>query len=236
MTDGEMQAPATGFSGSQVALFVLITILITAGVSFWVFRTYVSPSEFKPVALSTQEQETLDSKLRVLGLNPMDLLPNALRPKKAGAASDAVDAEGRLQPEQYLEDPQKRDVRMSEKELNAIIASNSDLAKRFALDLSSNLASAKMLIPVDPDLPIMGGKVLRVNAGLELAYANERPIVKLRGVSIMGVPLPNAWLGNLKNVDLVEQFGDDPGFWSAFSAGVGLIEIEDGQLHIKLKE
>jgi hypothetical protein len=236
MTEQEVQAPAAGFSGSQVALFVLITILITAGVSFWVFRTYVSPPAFKPVALSTQEQETLDSKLRVLGLNPMDLLPNALRPKKAGAASDAVDAEGRLQPEQYLEDPQKRDVRMSEKELNAIIASNSDLAKRFALDLSSNLASAKMLIPVDPDLPIMGGKVLRVNAGLELAYANERPIVKLRGVSIMGVPLPNAWLGNLKNVDLVEQFGDDPGFWSAFSAGVGLIEIEDGQLHIILKE
>jgi hypothetical protein len=125
---------------------------------------------------------------------------------------------------------------MSERELNAVIASNPDLAKRFALDLSSNLASAKMLIPLDPGLPVMGGKTLRVNAGLELAYANERPIVKLRGVSIMGVPLPNAWLGNLKNVDLVEQFGDEPGFWRAFSDGVALIEIEDGQLHIKLKE
>ena len=54
-----------------------------------------------------------------------------------------------------------------------------------------------MLIPVDPDLPIMGGKVLRVNAGLELAYANERPIVKLRGVSIMGVPLPSACIPRL---------------------------------------
>ena len=236
MKDGEIQSPATGFSGSQVALLVLITILVTAGASFWVFRTYISPSEFKPVALSTQEQKTLDSKLRVLGLNPLDLLPNALRPFSAEDSPDAVDAEGRLQPEQYREDPRKRDVRMSEKELNAIIASNSELAKRFALDLSSNLASAKILIPVDPALPIMGGKILRVNAGLELAYANERPIVKLRGVSIMGVPLPNAWLGNLKNVDLVEQFGDDPGFWSAFSAGVGLIEIEDGQLHIKLKQ
>lgn len=236
MNDTEISAPATGFSGAQVALFVLLAILVTAAVSFWAFRTYVSPSEFKLVALSTQEQETLDSKLRVLGVNPLDLLPTALRPGNAESSPGVVDAQGRLQPQAYREDPQKRDIRMSERELNAIIASNSDLAKRFAIDLSSNLASAKILIPVDPDLPIMGGRILRVNAGLELAYANERPIVKLRGVSIMGVPLPNAWLGNLKSVDLVEQFGDDPGFWNAFSAGVGLIKIEDGQLYIKLKE
>ena len=107
---------------------------------------------------------------------------------------------------------------------------------RFAIDLSDNLASAKMLIPVDPDMPVMGGRTLRINAGLELAYRNNQPIVKLRGVSIMGVPLPNAWLGNMKNVDLVEQFGTDPGFWNSFSAGVDMIEIEEGQLHIQLKE
>ena len=75
-----------------------------------------------------------------------------------------------------------------------------------------------------------------VNAGIELAYRDERPVVKLRGVSIMGVPVPNAWLGNLKNVDLVEQFGAGPGFWNSFAAGVDLIEVADGQLHIKLKE
>jgi hypothetical protein len=82
----------------------------------------------------------------------------------------------------------------------------------------------------------MGGRILRVNAGLELAYREEHPVVRLRGVSLMGVPLPNAWLGNLKNVDLVEQYGTGPGFWSAFSAGIDLIEIQEGQLHIKLRE
>lgn len=229
MTEDNTLPPRRGFSGSQVAVFIVVAMLITAGVCFWIFRTYISPSDFKPVALSSSEQTTLDSKLRLLGLNPRDLLPNAER-------GDPVESEGRLTPEKYQEDPAKRDIRMSEKELNAIIASNPEVAKRFAVDLSDNLASAKMLIPVDPDFPVMGGKILRVNTGLELAYRDNQPIVKLRGVSIMGVPVPNAWLGNLKNVDLVEQFGSDPGFWSAFSAGVGLIEIEDGQLHIKLKE
>jgi hypothetical protein len=229
MADENATPSRKGFSGSQVALFVLIAILITAGFSFWVFRTYINPSKFNPVALSTQEQSRLDFKLHQLGVNPRDLLPNARR-------EDQFDSEGRLKPEKYNEDPAKRDIRISERELNAIVASNPDLASRFAIDLSDNLASAKMLIPVDPDMPVMGGRTLRLNAGLELAYRDDRPVVKLRGVSIMGVPVPNAWLGNLKNVDLVEQFSNDPGFWSSFSAGVGLIEIDDGQLHIKLKE
>lgn len=218
-----------GFSSLQVTLIVLITILITTGACIWLYRTYFNPSNFVPVALSSREQTRLDSKLQQLGVNPRDLLPNAKR-------EDQVDAQGRLVPEVYREISEKRDIRMSEKELNAIVASNPELARRFAIDLSENLASAKLLIPVDPDMPVMGGKTLRVNAGIEMSFRDNRPVIKLRGVSIMGVPIPNAWLGNLKNVDLVEQFGNDPGFWNSFSAGVGLIEIEDAQLHIRLKE
>ena len=229
MDDERTTAGGKGFSGSQVALFVLIAILLTAGLCFWLFRTYISPTDFKPVALSVKEQSHLDSKLQLLGLNPRDLLPNAKRP-------DQVDTDGRLVPEKYQEKAEKRDIRISERELNALLASNPDLARRFAIDLSRDLASAKLLIPVDPDMPMMGGKILRVNAGLELAYRDDQPVVKLRGISIMGIPVPNAWLGNLKNVDLVHEFGTDPGFWSSFGAGVGLIEVEDGQLHIKLKE
>lgn len=229
MSEEEPTPPKTGFSGSQLAFAVFITILVTAGVSFWLYRTYINPAQFKPVTLSSHEQTRLDVKLQQLGVNPRELLPNAKR-------KDQVDADGRLVPEQYEENPEKRDIHLSERELNALVASNPSLASRFAIDLSDDLASAKLLIPVDPDMPVMGGRTLRVNAGVELAYRDDRPIVKLRGVSIMGVPVPNAWLGNLKNVDLVDQFGTGPGFWNSFAAGVALIEIEDGQLHIKLKE
>ena len=212
-----------------MALFILVAVLLTAAFSFWVFRTYIRPVDFKPVALSSKEQVVLDGKLQQLGVNPRDLLPNAKR-------EDRFDERGALVPEKYVERAENRDIRMSERELNAMLASNPDLAKRFAVDLSDNLASAKLLIHVDPDMPVMGGKILRVNTGVELGFQNGLPVVKLRGVSIMGVPVPNAWLGNLKNVDLVEQFGAGPGFWKSFSAGVELIEIEEGQLHIKLKE
>ena len=58
----------------------------------------------------------------------------------------------------------------------------------------------------------------------------------LKGVSVFGVPIPNAWLGNLKNVDLVAEFGGNQGFWKTFADGVETIQVTDGQLLINLKE
>ncbi len=53
---------------------------------------------------------------------------------------------------------------------------------------------------------------------------------------MMGIPIPNAWLGGLKNIDLVSEFGADEGFWKSFSDGVENIQVEDGRIRIKLKE
>jgi hypothetical protein len=89
---------------------------------------------------------------------------------------------------------------------------------------------------VDEDFPIMGGKILKVRAGLELAYRNNKPIVVLKGISLMGVPIPSAWLGGLKNIDLVAEYGTTPGFWKSFADGVNNISVSDGELQIELKE
>ena len=105
-----------------------------------------------------------------------------------------------------------------------------------AIDLSHDLISAKILIPVDEDFPIIGGKILRVKTGLAFSYADGRPVIMLRGLSVMGVPLPNAWLGNMKNVDLVKESGGKSGFWKTFADGVSDVRVEDGLLTITLKE
>jgi hypothetical protein len=109
------------------------------------------------------------------------------------------------------------------------------MAKKLAIDLSDDLASAKLLVPLDPELPLFGGKTLKVTAGMELRYNNQRPVAILRGVSIWGVPIPNAWLGGIKNIDLFQEFGMDQGFWYTIAAGVEDIHIEDGKLTIQLK-
>jgi hypothetical protein len=105
-----------------------------------------------------------------------------------------------------------------------------------AIDLSDDLVSAKLLLPVDEDFPLLGGKILRVRTGVVFTYDKGKPVVILKGVTIMGVPLPNAWLGGIKNIDLVKEFGADKGFWKTFSDGVEDLKIEEGRLKIKLKE
>jgi len=60
--------------------------------------------------------------------------------------------------------------------------------------------------------------------------------VVLRGISLWGVPIPNSWLGGIKNVDLVKEFGGDSGFWKGFAEGIEYIRVKNGILAIQLKE
>ena len=220
-----------GISLPRVLLIVLVTVLVTLGGSYWILKTYVFAREFKPVELSAKEERVLDSKLRVLGYQPERGSVDNTAP-----SADEFDKHGVLKPERYSEAGAKREVTFNERELNALLAKNTDLARKLAIDLSDDLVSAKLLVPMEPDFPVLGGKTLRFNAGVEMAYVNGKPVVVLKGVSIMGVPIPSAWLGGLKNVDLVTEFGAGPGFWKSFSEGVENIRVEDGQIKIKLKE
>ncbi len=214
-----------GFSGTQVTLIVFAVVVVTAGLTLWIAWAWLFPHAFRPVELNARERVVLESKLRRL----------------EGLAAPAIERRGEsdaewLRPVPYSETDAKRRIELSERELNALIARDPALARRMVVDLADELASARLLLPLPPDLPLLGGRTLRVNAGLALRFAGGRPQVRLRGVSIMGVPLPNAWLGNLKNVDLVAEFGRGPGFWQRFAAGIENIRVTDGRLLIELRE
>lgn len=217
----EHNGPGTtrsGFSGAQVVAVVLLALAVAGLGAFWVVRSYVFPEQFDIVELTESEQQVLERKLARLGR----------RPPAAG--------KDRLAPEPYSEKDADREIVLTEKEVNSVISDSPELAGRAAVDFSDSLASAKMLILLDPDFPVLGGRTLRLNAGLELAFSGGRPIVRLRGVSLMGVPVPNAWLGELKNVDLVAEFGADAGFWKAFADGVEELRVEEKRIHIRLRE
>jgi hypothetical protein len=228
----ELENPSRGggFRGIHIVWIVLATIVVTVAVTFWVVRTFVYAKDFKPVELSVNEQQALDAKLKALGFEPGP---------RAGSQASPVPSETDeqwLRSERYSEAGARREVGFSERELNAMVANNRDLAKKLALDLGDDLVSARLLVPVDQDFPILGGKTLRVSTGVEMAFRDAKPVVVLKGVSIMGIPIPNAWLGGLKNIDLISEFGDQNGFWSAFADGVEGIRVEEGQLKVQLKE
>jgi hypothetical protein len=215
-------------SGIKILAIVVAASVISTLVAVGVVYFFLFPGDFKPVTLSAGEEQALESKL--------EQLDNMQRSRVLHQGKEPIGDSGDLQPERYSEADSNREIILTERELNALLAQNTDLASKLAIDLSQDLASAKMLIPLDEELPLLGGKTLKVTAGLELAYKNEKPIVALRGISLWGVPIPNAWLGNIKNVDLVQEFGDQKGFWAAFADGIDQVEVSEGQLRVKLKE
>jgi len=225
----EQRPPAEqkpGFSLSQVLAMVVAAMAVAIVATIFAIRFYLFPSPFTPVQLSQKEEQQLENKLE-----RFEDLDN-----KGAPGQKQYSREGRLLPEAYSEAGASREIRFTERELNAMIAKNTNLAQRLAIDLGEDTVSVKLLIPVDADFPFLGGKTLRVNAGAELAYRAGRPIIKLKGISLMGVPMPNAWLGGLKNIDLIKEFGTDKGFWKTFADGVDSIRVVEGFLDIRLKE
>ncbi len=226
-----------GFGPRKVLLLVVLIAAATAAATAWVTTSYLFPRSFEPVTLSQPEQAKLEAKLKTLNVELQARPESRKVPLPGGRPAGAAPAgkEPPLEPQPYSEAGAAREVTFTERELNALIATNTDLASKVAIDLSPGLVSARILLPVDPDMPVLGGKTLKISAGLGLTYDKGRPVVVLKGVSLWGVPIPNAWLGNIKNVDLVQEFGDE-GFWKAFAAGVDNIAVGDGQMTVKLKE
>ncbi len=232
-----------GFSGLQVFGIVIGVMVVTVVGTLFAAHAWLFPKPFTPVVLTPQEERQLERKLeRFENLADKPAAAESVSanrkeqvnsgPLQAGELTPS----GSLKPEAYSEKGASREINLTEREINSLLAKNTDLARKVAIDLADDLVSLKILVPVDPDFPVLGGKTLRVRAGAELAYRDRRPIVKLRGVSVMGVPVPNAWLGGLKNIDLVREFGTDSGFWKTFADGVETINVRDGKLYIKLKE
>jgi len=207
---------------------VALVIIVTALVTVWWVNRYIYASEFTPTVLTATEQRVLDSKLATLDTVAQK---NPVAPKKTRR-----DQGPPLEPEAYSEKGAKRELNLTEKEVNALIANNPRVAQRVAIDLSDNLVSVRLVVPMDEEIPLLGGKTLRLNMGVQLGYANGTPVVALKGVSLGGIPLPNAWLGNLKNKNLVQEFGTDGGFWKVFSDGVADLKVEEGHIRITLKE
>ena len=225
------------FDWLQVLGLIAITvIIITAVVTFFVFKTYFFPSEFKPVILNPTEERVLSAKLE--NFNPKQAGITSYTKGDPGkeAKSKQSDQNTSLKPESYNEKGLKREIAFTERELNGLLANNTDLAKKLAIDLSEDLISAKLLLPVDQDFPVLGGKILRFRSGISFTDNKGNPVVILKGITIMGIPLPNAWLGGMKNIDLVEKYGTEKGFWKTFSDGIEDIKVEEGLLKIKLKE
>ncbi|MDH4194210.1 MAG: arginine N-succinyltransferase [Nitrospirota bacterium] len=216
------------FSGKQVIVFIGLAVLATALVTVWWVNQYLFAKMFEPTRLNAAEQQVLDAKMAPL-LHTVDAGSPAL-------PSSLPVTHMPLEPEPYSESGPNREIRLTEREVNALLAKDSEMARHMAVDLSDDLLSVKLVVPMNEDMPLVGGKMLKLNFGLALSYENGKPVVAMRGISVGGIPLPSAWWGDIKNTNLVEEYGGSGGFWDQFAKGVEDLKIKDGELHVILKE
>ncbi len=207
-------------SFKTVAVIVILAIFVSVAATLLVVRVWFFPTSIKPVDLNQQEEMVLNAKLDVL------------------KAQDIPDENSIYEPSSgaYAERPQDRILYFTQRELNAMIARNPDLARKVSVHLSDRLISANMIVTLPDDFPVFGGRTVRISSGLHVDYQQGRPVITVEGVSIMGVPVPGAWLGGIKGRDLTAFYAEDEGFWSVFAQGVKDLNVEDGRLRVELAE
>lgn len=208
------------FSGLQIFMMIVVAIILSVVITSWVIFSDIFATEFEPVTLNANEEQVLSAKLNKLGVETTQSSSLSSSP---------------LNPEAYSESTANRKVTFTEKEVNAMLARNTDLANKLAIDLANDLVSLKLLLPLDEELPLLGGKTLKVTAGIELLYRVDKPVVIIKGISIWGVPVPSAYMGDIKNLDIIEEFGES-GFWKTFSDGLSDLHVQEGVIQITVKE
>lgn len=209
------QSPA---SWKRRVLVVCATILacsgITAAATAWWVKRNIYASPLKPVLLSASEKSALDGKLNNLGI--------------AGETASQAEAAERKA------DEERRTLVLTEKELNAFLDSQG-LGQQVRVDLQDGAASVTALIPMADDIPAVGGTTLRLKVSLSAGMIpGDKFAFRVTDVSMGGIPLPNAWLGDIKGVNLLADGIENDPAMKRFLAGIRELKIESGAIRVLL--
>ena len=97
--------------------------------------------------------------------------------------------------------------------------------------LTDDTLGARTNIPIPDDFPMFGGKTVRLRLSLNALLVDDQLELTVRDVSLAGFPLPNAWIGGIKNVDLVAKYAHTR-LMRAFVAGLEEFRIEGDAIYL----
>jgi hypothetical protein len=127
----------------------------------------------------------------------------------------------------------KKEIILTERELNGLLNENTTFGKSLSFELATNAVHARVETDLDKDLPFIGGRHLKARARFLVKGETGKPAFVLDDLTVWGISLPNDWLGGMKGHDLL---GEVLGMKDGHIAGVDEFKVEPGQLRIRLKE
>ncbi len=187
---------------------------LTAAATAWWVKRNLYASTMTPVQLTAQEQRTFETKMEVLQHPPV-----------SEPASPAVSPED-----------EKRTVVVTDREINAYLAKQG-LGDTVKVDLGDDNLAATVIVPVPEDSPLFGGTTLRLRVALGVKVDGiNAPSFQVSDVSLGGLPLPNAWLGDIKNVNLAGQNLEKDPALQRFFAGIKKFQVRKEGVLLTLNE
>lgn len=139
------------------------------------------------------------------------------------------------QPESRYEAGTKHIV-LTEREINGLINDHTDLGDKLRLEIDPDALNAHLALPIPEDSAILPGKQIKARARLELDMDGAQPVLTIADITIYGVSLPNAWLGGIKNRDLLRELvGNNPDS-RVIIEGIDDLKLERERIEIMLSE
>ncbi len=129
--------------------------------------------------------------------------------------------------EERMYEKGKKSFILTEREINGLIHSNTKLGEDLKIELATDAIHLRIKTTLDPEVPILGGKTVKARA--RLIASNEEGLV-IDDLTVYGISLPNAWIGNLKGISLFSALEEQ------LPAGVKSIEVRNGEMHVELEE
>lgn len=203
----------------KIAFFVLLALVLILVALWWWHNRPI-----KPVQLSAQEKVVVEEKLQ-------RVQPAALRDDR-GADSPVVSAAEAETATDTEYQKGKKEFIITERELNGLLNEHTKLGDSLRFELYDGEVRARAATKLDEDFPIIGGKTLKMRARFFAETTNGVPSLVLDDLTVWGVSLPNDWIGGLKGQNILGEVlgtGDN-------ISGVEHLEVQRGQLWIKLKE
>jgi hypothetical protein len=221
-----------GMSTLKLLLIILCCMFVTAMVAIggciWWFNHYFNPKPHQPVQLTQPEQQQLDAKLTAFSAK----LPPPAAPTDTPAPVMAEGMPAPLDPEMS-----KRTLLLTEREMNSYLAKQ-NLGDKVKVQFGQGIISANVILQAPADFPFIAGQKIRLdfNFTASASGTDKRLGLVMDDVSVGGIPLPNAWLGDLKGIDIIEQRLKNDRAFKRFLDGINTLEIKDGQMRVILNK
>jgi arginine N-succinyltransferase len=198
-----------------ITLCVLLGLagVAAAAAGIW-WKSNFDPAPFKLVALTTQEQAAFDQKLAAFTGNA------------ALAAAPAP-----------VTDLEKRTLVITEKEVNAWLAKN-DLGENVQVRFKNGKITGAIILELPEDLPFLAGQKIKASLAL-VAHLNDASrdlALQVDDVTVGGMPLPNAWVGDIKGMSLVDESARVDLATEKFLKGIRQFEIREGSVVVKFNK